>query len=417
MQRIIAVSTAPADIRCGCDYLICLSCRIHRRRTMRTLKTAIFALLAFTFACGPNTVREANTALTTRKDATPLMRCNVAAKRHEPLVTEWPASSKARLETLLLETLESKDSAAVAVSYAGCEMNIVDTCKPPGNYDFYKTSLHRDSIDIKDSDELYAKLPLGAVGVEGELERSGRLTMTTIIAGQLKLLPDSTKMDAVHETAGCEHATHLIMAVSLGAFALKAGENSKVGGGIKSGLFSGGKSSGHEEKLVREAGDPKACENTPPDQPARGCQVPIQLFLQPIPGAVEENVKLIESQPLAPIGPIERPKAEASTNLRFWSYILAGVGVAAGGAGALFLLQANSKANAVNSGTLSTGSDVESAKGQATTYRAIGIGGVIVGGLGLGAAVPLFLSGGGINVKGGLDVKANVKGDVKGGTK
>ena len=55
-------------------------------------------------------------------DTSQLARCSVASSHDQPLVTEWPAPYKARLEALLAE-------GAVAVEYSGCELRIVDRCK------------------------------------------------------------------------------------------------------------------------------------------------------------------------------------------------------------------------------------------------------------------------------------------------
>ena len=48
-------------------------------------------------------------------DTSHLAKCSVAASREQPLVTEWPAPYKARLEALL-------QAGAVAVEYSGCEL-------------------------------------------------------------------------------------------------------------------------------------------------------------------------------------------------------------------------------------------------------------------------------------------------------
>ncbi len=361
--------------------------------------------------CGFNQTRVAENALKDRKDPSPLTHCTVAPKQVEPLVTEWPASSKARLETLLLETLEKKDSAAVAVAYSGCEMHLIDACKPPADYDFYKTTLARDAIEINDADELYAKLPLGALGLEGELKRSGKLTVQTVIAGQVKLISNSTfKMDEVHNLPGCADATHLVQAVSIGAFQLRSGDQTKVGGGVTAGAFSGGKSISHEERLVREAGNPKACENTLVDRPDNACQSPIQLFLVPIPGSNLEATKtLFDARPIPP----PAPEAPRGSTMKITSYILGGLGLAAGGISALMFLQSQSKTDAVNGGLLSRAADVQSAQSSASTFKSVGIASAIGAGASLGIAIPLFFVGGGF----GADFKAGVNVKASAGTK
>lgn len=376
--------------------------------TMRRLALGIVVIALS--GCGFNQTRVAENALKERKDPSPLAHCTVAPKQVEPLVTEWPASSKARLETLLLETLEKKDSSAVAVAYSGCEMHIIDACKPPADYDFYKTTLARDAIEINDADELYAKLPLGALGLEGELKRSGKLTVQTVIAGQVKLMSNSTiKMDEVHGLPGCAEATHLVQAVSVGAFQLRSGDQTKVGGGVSAGAFSGGKSVSHEERLVREAGNPKACENTLVDRPDNACQSPIQLFLVPIPGSNLEATKTLfdASHTPAPLPP-EAPRSGGGGGMRLLSYVLGGVGVVAGGVGALMFLQAKGKADAVNGGTLATGADIDAAKKSYNMFKGIGIASAIGGGLSLGVAVPFFIGSGGLSgsIKADLNVNA-----------
>ena len=120
------------------------------------------------------------------------------------------------------ETLEKHDWAALAVAYSGCEMHILDTCKPRADFDFYKTTRARDAIEINDADALYTKLPLGALGLEGELQRSGKLTVQTIITVQVKLINESLKIDQVHSLPGCSEATHVVQAVSIGAFQLRS---------------------------------------------------------------------------------------------------------------------------------------------------------------------------------------------------
>ncbi len=101
-------------------------------------------------------------------DPTPLARCSVAKSQEQPLVTEWPAPYKARLEALLQE-------GAVLADYSGCELPIVDGCKVAGKYGWHKTTRSTDTTDIRDEDELFAKLPLGALTLSGDLKSRGSL--------------------------------------------------------------------------------------------------------------------------------------------------------------------------------------------------------------------------------------------------
>jgi hypothetical protein len=213
-------------------------------------------------------------------DPTPLAKCAVAASHEQPLVTEWPASYKARLEALLHE-------GAVAVEYSGCDLRIVDTCRIPGSYAWKKTTLSTDTTDIHDEDDLYAKLPLGAVALEGQLKTSGSLHVQTTVAGQMQLV--GTVGDAT-SGAECSRATHLVTALSVGAFKLVAGGDVKAGAGADA-HGVGVHGSGSESKsIVRAAGDPASCEHATKDEPSAECRSPIQIFLTPIRRSVPLRV-------------------------------------------------------------------------------------------------------------------------------
>jgi len=147
-------------------------------------------------------------------DTSHLAKCNVAASREQPLVTEWPAPYKARLEALL-------QGGAVAVEYSGCDLKIVDRCRLSGSYAWKKTTLSTDTTDIQDEDDLYAKLPLGAAALSGQLKTSGSLHVQTTVSGQLQLVGKAAE-DAT-SGAECSRATHLVTALSVGAFKLVAG--------------------------------------------------------------------------------------------------------------------------------------------------------------------------------------------------
>jgi hypothetical protein len=204
------------------------------------------------------------------QDPTPLARCKVAASASNPLVTEWPASQKARLESLTARQ-------TVAVAYSGCELRIVETCHLPGRYSWKRTTPATDTVDISSADELWAKLPLGAASLEGELARKGHLAVRTTVSGQLEL--DGLDAATSPTDGSCAGVTHVVSAVSVGAFRLLSGTGTSAQG--KAGAFGVGASGGTErnEEVLREAGDATAC-SAEPDAPPKNCASPIQLFLQ-----------------------------------------------------------------------------------------------------------------------------------------
>ena len=107
-------------------------------------------------------------------------RCRVASGRTDLLVTEWPASEKANLEASLR-------TGGVAVEYVGCTMRVLTGCRVAGGYAWQRTTPSTEVVEIDGEDSLYAKLPLGAASLAGELKRSGKLSIHTYASGQLRL--------------------------------------------------------------------------------------------------------------------------------------------------------------------------------------------------------------------------------------
>src|SRR5258706_1358176 len=90
-------------------------------------------------------------------------RCRIAANQENPLVTEWPASEKANLEARLRE-------GSVVVSYSRCALRMLPRCHARGGYHWRRTTTSTDVVEIRNSYELYANMPVGAVSLEGELQ-------------------------------------------------------------------------------------------------------------------------------------------------------------------------------------------------------------------------------------------------------
>ncbi len=212
---------------------------------------------------------------------TELSKCRVMASQLSPLVTEWPASEKANLEARLRD-------GGVAVAYSGCEMRLLPECRPGGHYRWQRTSTATDSIEIHNEDELYAKLPLGAVSLEGELMSSGRLAMQTTVAGQLRL--EDTSVAQVRPEGPCRNAPHLVGAMSVGAFKLKSGGALRAGAGVTAPIGSGSIATESSETVLREAGSPGTCGESTDEAPHGECRSPIQVFLAKLPWVEAEEV-------------------------------------------------------------------------------------------------------------------------------
>jgi hypothetical protein len=207
-------------------------------------------------------------------------KCRVAAAHENPLVTEWPAPEKANLEARLRE-------GTVVVAYAGCTMRLLPQCRATGKYLWRRTTSASDRIEIHDADDLYAKLPLGAASLEGELKRSGRLAVQTTVAGQLDL--EEFDASSLPRDGSCLGATHVVGALSVGAFKLMSGGGATIRGGASAAIGNVGGESQREESLLREAGSPEKCDASTDSAADIGCASPIQVFLRPLPRLIADQ--------------------------------------------------------------------------------------------------------------------------------
>jgi hypothetical protein len=208
-------------------------------------------------------------------------RCRLAANQENPLVTEWPATEKANLEARLRQ-------GSVIVSYSGCTLRMLPRCRVRGDYVWRRTTTSTDVIEIRNADELYAKMPLGAVSLEGELQRSGRLAVQTTASGQLQLA--NFEPNDIPKNGECEGATHVVGALSVGAFKLRSGGTARAAGRAEvTAIGSARGASDSEETIVREAGAPVRCEQSTESAPHSECASPLQMFLQALPASVVDR--------------------------------------------------------------------------------------------------------------------------------
>ena len=247
----------------------------------------------------------------------PASRCRTSAASDSPLVTEWSASEKAHLEGL-------SANQAVAVVFSGCELRVVDGCRPSGKYGWRRTTLSTDTIEIGSGDDLWTKLPLGAVRLEGELARSGRLAIRTTVAGQMSLT--GFDPESVVRQDACSEVTHVVTAISVGAFGLLSGGamSARGGGGVVG--IGAGAGTRREEEIVRRAGDPGSCSSTREDSPHAQCAAPIQIFLQPVAGRVRGAMASAEPASRVPSIVVTFPAPENTKE--HWSLRDASGGVA-----------------------------------------------------------------------------------------
>lgn len=177
-------------------------------------------------------------------------KCGVKASAAKPLVVEWPAADRAALES-------RANQALVAVRYEGCEMEVLTSCSVTGSYNYLGLNQKREGVRIKSVDELYAQLPVGAVGLEAKLERAGQLNVDMVIVGRKEA--DRYEFNERDLVGRCDDATHVITGLTLGAFSFYAGASAEVGAGVKVGNIGAGASSGTEREVLKEDGNADSC--------------------------------------------------------------------------------------------------------------------------------------------------------------
>jgi hypothetical protein len=206
-------------------------------------------------------------------------RCRVGASQTSILVTEWSATEKANIQAAL-------SGGAIAVQFSGCELRLIPNCRLPGAYNWQRTTPTSERVEIKNDAELYAKLPLGAANLNAELKKSGELAVQTTVSGQARLAGFQATM--VPSDPSCADATHLVDALSVGAFTLSAGGSQSTAGGIEVKVVGESRGSlSQSAKVLRSAGVVEACAQATDDSPAWDCASPLQVFLAPIPGKAE----------------------------------------------------------------------------------------------------------------------------------
>ena len=201
-------------------------------------------------------------------------KCTVQASYTRPLVVEWPAAERASLEARLTRGL-------VAVHAEGCELEVLRQCTVPGKYSYLGLTRKNEQVTIRDADDLYTKLPLGAVALEAKLARAGRLDVKLALVGMLEA---TGAVERAALTGDCGRATHVISAAQLGAFLFSAGGSAEIGGGVTVQTVGVGASSSSEQELLSADGDPARCDGatTADERPPEGCGAVLRIELAPL---------------------------------------------------------------------------------------------------------------------------------------
>jgi hypothetical protein len=192
-------------------------------------------------------------------------KCEAAKGQLRPLVVEWAAPDRAALESQARQ-------GQLVVHYQGCELEVLRRCKVPpkaSSYGYTAITPKDESVKITSADQLYASIPVNAAKFEGKLAQKGQLSAEMTIVGEYGVAGLPPAVDQLQ--GDCGGATHVVTALTVGAFAFIAGASNEKGlSASVLGAGAGVESSKSTETLSRD-GDVKACtaskrgDPTPPE--------------------------------------------------------------------------------------------------------------------------------------------------------
>ncbi len=200
--------------------------------------------------------------------------CKVAKDPLNPLIVEWPGTSKVDLDS-------ASQRGVVIVSYAGCTLKVLTSCsarpgkdEDPSRYDLTSVTPARDKLQIADQSELYARLPLGAASLKGELAVGSSLELDYIAVGQRVASKAPERLDGE-----CEGATHFVRTITVGAYSLDVAAKGKAGASVDVGNAGAGVGREESRRNLRGSGNVNACSSDPL---GKECGAVLQLGLAPL---------------------------------------------------------------------------------------------------------------------------------------
>jgi hypothetical protein len=204
-------------------------------------------------------------------------RCTVKRGADNPFIVEWDGTDRARLEAAIRRGV-------VAVRYQGCEVELLPACNAAMAYDYVALTPKEESVEVHDTDELYARFPRGAVRLEAELARAGSLSVDMMVVGRLEA--PEIRFAREQLTGTCKTATHVVTGLTVGAFRFHTGSTSALSATVGVGELG---EAGRERESLRDElstdGDVAACGlATPTDaSPPERCGALMRIEVVPLP--------------------------------------------------------------------------------------------------------------------------------------
>jgi hypothetical protein len=205
-------------------------------------------------------------------------KCAPGKPDEKPLVVALSSSEKLAMEARLR-------SGPLVVKYGACDLELLSHCTTRGTYRYTGATPKRDQVSAKNADELFARIPVGAATIAGKLQTHGGIAVAMVSAGRFDI--EGGGMDRGALDGSCAGATHVVTALTVGAYRMAAGADAEIAAeaSLIAGAGAGARSASSRETLS-EDGDGKACQTSGDGdtKPPRSCGALLRLELAALSG-------------------------------------------------------------------------------------------------------------------------------------
>ncbi|HEY3819509.1 MAG TPA: hypothetical protein VGL81_20205 [Polyangiaceae bacterium] len=147
---------------------------------------------------------------------------HAAQSASHPLILEWPAADRAALES-------QRAGGVVVVRYSGREIEVMRGCRAAAAYHYVALTPKEEDVVMRSVAELAAAMPVHGARLDARIEQKQKLEVAMTIVGMYE--SDAHAWRAADLTGDCAGATHVIAALTVGAFELSASAETAAGAG------------------------------------------------------------------------------------------------------------------------------------------------------------------------------------------
>jgi hypothetical protein len=188
-----------------------------------------------------------------------------ARSASHPLVMEWPAADRAALEA-------RRSRGVIVVRYGQGEVEVLARCEAKAAaYRYVGLTPKRETLAIKNREELHAAMPIHAAHLEATLAQGDELAVTLDVVGVYESEPRTWTSADLH--GDCAGATHVVAGLTVGAFEIFAARSSSASAGASAFGASAGGARERSLSTLKRDGSAAACAagTTNTSAPPVGC--------------------------------------------------------------------------------------------------------------------------------------------------